>query len=427
MGGAAPSHSLYRALGTSRREQLSKKVEAAFATLRSRYRDQGPGFNSIYEIRLDDLDRSWYVEVGPSGCRVSEDPPRRIDATIGTDAATWLELRAGDLSGLEAFRSRRLWTQGNLHLAISFEGLFELPGGRPPLLRMHDVTTGRGTISTLTAGTGDEVALLIHGLGANKASMLETVTALAPRYTVHAIDLPGFGESSKPARAPYDPAWFARAMVRLLDALEVEQAHLVGNSMGGRISIELGLAAPDRVSSINLLAPSLAWRKHREFASLLKLVHPGVAAVPHRMSAALVRRQFWSMFAHPERIDPAAAEAACGEFVRTYAKAQARVALLASARNIVLEEPYGPDGFWDRVKGLTPPSLFIWGEEDALVPIAFSHYMREALPDAVHAILEECGHVPQLEQPERTHELLVKHMRKATRKTPRRRIAALSR
>ena len=55
-----------------------------------------------------------------------------------------------------------------------------------------------------------------------------------------AIDLPGFGESDKPVAAPYDAAWFARSVVALLDALEIERAHLVGNSMGGRVAIEAG-------------------------------------------------------------------------------------------------------------------------------------------------------------------------------------------
>ena len=60
--------------------------------------------------------------------------------------------------------------------------------------------------------------ILIHGLGSNKTSFFETVSALTPEYTVHAIDLPGFGSSSKPLRAPYDAAWFSRAVTRFMDA-----------------------------------------------------------------------------------------------------------------------------------------------------------------------------------------------------------------
>ena len=104
---------------------------------------------------------------------------------------------------------------------------------------------GKARISTLTAGDGPADAILIHGLGGNKTSFFETVSALSPDYTVHAIDLPGFGSSSKPTRAPYDAAWFARSVLRFMDALEIERAHLVGNSMGGRVAIEMGLTGPE--------------------------------------------------------------------------------------------------------------------------------------------------------------------------------------
>ena len=62
---------------------------------------------------------------------------------IGTDAATWLGPARGRLSGLDAFSQRRLYARGDLDLALGFEGLFRLPDGRPPLLRIHDVGAGR--------------------------------------------------------------------------------------------------------------------------------------------------------------------------------------------------------------------------------------------------------------------------------------------
>ena len=75
---------------------------------------------------------NWAVELDEMGCRVSESPKQDPDVVIGTDAATWLELREGQLSGLDAFRSRRLWARGNLDLAVAFEGYFRRPtAGRP--------------------------------------------------------------------------------------------------------------------------------------------------------------------------------------------------------------------------------------------------------------------------------------------------------
>jgi pimeloyl-ACP methyl ester carboxylesterase len=388
---------------SSLQEYRLRRVEDAFASLPERYLGADPGFHASYRIELDDLGLSWAVELDSDGCEVTASPKRDADTVIGTNAMTWLALREGALSGLDAFRSRLLWARGNLDLAVAFEGFFRLQSGRHPLLRLQEVSAGQHRISTLTAGSGPETAILIHGLGGNKTSFFETVSALAPDYTVHAIDLPGFGSSSKPLRAPFDAAWFAQAVVDLCDALEIDRAHLVGNSLGGRVAIEVGLTAPKRVASLSLLAPSLAWRRRRRLVPIVKLLRPELAAIPHPMTNGLVRRHFWSIFARPERLHPSAADLASDQFVRTYRTSAARVAFHSAARNIYLEEPFGEQGFWTRLGSLTPPAMFVWGDRDPLVPLAFCQHVAEALPDARQVVLEECGHVPQVELPEQAN------------------------
>lgn len=377
-----------------------RDVEGAFASLPERYLGAGDGFQASFRIELEDLGMGWGIELGPESCEVLTSPSPEPDVTIGTDSSTWLELRQGELSGLDAFRSRRLWARGNLDLAIAFEGYFRLPNGRRPLLRLHDVVAGKARISTLSSGSGPETVVLIHGLGGNKTSFFETVSALTPHYRVHAIDLPGFGSSSKPLRADYDAAWFARAVVRFLDAEGVERAHLVGNSLGGRVALEVGLNDPERVASLSLLAPSLAWRRWRGLVPLVKLLPPELAAFPHTLTTTLVRRQFWSMFASPERLHPSVADVAVEEFTRTYRDHAARVAFSKSARHIFLEDSDGPDGFWSRLPSLEPPAMFVWGDQDPLVPLAFCTHVAEALPQARQVVLNDCGHVPQVELPE---------------------------
>ncbi len=390
-----------------------RRVEGAFDSLPERYLGAPEAFNASYRIELEDLAMGWQVELDGDECIVTSDSPDPADIVIGTDSKTWLELREGRLSGLDAFRSRRLWARGDLDLAIGFEGFFRLPNGRLPLLRVHEVNAGKAKISTLTAGSGLETAILIHGLGGTKSSFYETVSALASEYTVHAIDLPGFGASSKPARAPFDPAWFSRAVIRFMDELGIKRAHLVGNSLGGRVAIEVGLTAPNRVRSLSLLTPSLAWRKRREFVPIVKMLRPELAAIPHKMSSYVVRRQFWSMFGRPERLHPSVADLAVEEFVAGYRNHAARVAFSSAARNIYLEEPNGPDGFYERLSQLQPPAMFVWGDEDPLVPLAFCVHVTESLPDARQVVLNECGHVPQVELPEDTNGLIVDFMARA--------------
>src|SRR3954467_9127995 len=193
---------------------LSARVAEAFHTLPARYLGADPGFEATYHIRLGDIGRCWEVRCTALGARVRAGATRCTpDVVIGTDAQTWCALREGELSGIEAFSQRRLYARGDLDLAVGFEGLFRLPSGRPPLLRIHNVPVGKLRISTLTIGEGPDM-LLLHGLGSSKASFFDTAAALSRRYRVHAIDLPGFGGSSKPTLAPYGAPYAAKAVIR---------------------------------------------------------------------------------------------------------------------------------------------------------------------------------------------------------------------
>ena len=379
------------------------RVEEAFATLPDRYLGAEPGFAATYEIRLGDVGRTWHVRVSGERCEVRSTPTGETDVVLGTDAGTWLALREGRLSGIDAFAGRRLYVRGNLDLALAFEGLFRLPGDRPPLLQISRVETGGPAISTLIAGGGPEQVVCLHGLGSNKASFFETISALSPEHTVHALDLPGFGSSDKPAPARYDAPWFAQSVRGYLDAMAIDRAHLVGNSLGGRVALEVALAHPDRVATVSLLAPAVAFRRRRELALLVRLLRPELAAIPHPMSTAQVRETFWGLFARPERLDPATADVVAEEFCQTYRTRSARVAFYAALRNIYLDAPHGERGFWTRLSDLEPPALFLWGDHDRLVPAGFARYVAEALPGARQEILADCGHVPQVELPERTN------------------------
>jgi pimeloyl-ACP methyl ester carboxylesterase len=260
--------------------------------------------------------------------------------------------------------------------------------------------------------------LLVHGLGATKASMLPTVAALAPAgFRAIAVDLPGFGDSCKPLGAAYDARFFARSMVGFLDALGLDRADVIGNSMGGRVALELGLLAPERVRRLVLLCPSMAWRRQQPWASYLRWVRPELGLLqpaPRAVVEGIVRRVI------PGGDDGWVATGV-DEFLRSYLTARGRAAFYAAARSIVLEQADGPRGFWTRLTALRAPSLFVWGRHDTLVPLAFQRHVREALPGAQHAVLD-CGHVPQLELPGETHRLTQAFLRASARR--RRSVAA---
>ena len=386
------------------------KVEAAFASLPERYLGSEQGFKATYEVRLDDLGRAWQIAVDADACEVSDEPGAKPDTVIHTDAATWLALRDGRRTGLDAFAERRLWAEGNLDLALAFEGMFALPGDRPPRVRVHEVASGSQRISTLSSGDGEETVLLLHGLGGTKSSFFGTVSALATGHAVHAVDFPGFGASTKPAGAPYNAEWMAGTVLEFMNAMDIHRAHVVGNSMGGRVALELGLLAPERVTSLSLLAPALAWRRRRAFWPIVRLLRPELAAIPHPLLAQIVREQVKSLFCDPDRIDPNLIAGGAEDFCRSYRSRNARIAFFAAARNIYLDAPFGDEGLWTRLGSLRPPALFVWGDHDGLVPAAFERHVAEVLPDARQTVLERCGHVPMIELPAVTHRLIRRHI-----------------
>jgi pimeloyl-ACP methyl ester carboxylesterase len=238
----------------------------------------------------------------------------------------------------------------------------------------------------------------VHGLGGTKVSFLPTVAALADNHRVIAMDLPGFGDSEKPLTAAYDAPYFAGAVEALLDELAIERAHLIGNSMGGRVSIEMGLLRPERTRKIALLSPALAWLRSRRWRWLLQAPLPKLGLIqpaPRVITEPIVRnlvpggRNGWSA-------------AGVDEFLRSFLTPRGRVAFYEAARNIYLDKPHGEGGFWTRLAEMSPDTLFIWGRQDQLVPIAFMKHVERALPAARHLELD-CGHVPQLEAPKETH------------------------
>ena len=306
-------------------------------------------------------------------------PRASADVVIGTDAATWLELREGKLSGLDAFRTRPALGARQPRPRGRLRGL--LPAARtaaPPLLRVHEVEAGKARISTLTAGNGVETVILIHGLGGNKSSFYETVSALTPHYTVHAIDLPGFGSSSKPARAPYD-AGLVRALGRRASwTLEGIRPRPPGRQLAGRPGRDRG--RPDRARPRPQPQPADALARLAQ-APRLRADREAAAARAGRDPAHACSRA-----ARPppvlEHVRPARAAAPLGrrlaveEFLRHLPRPRRAGRLLRpSPATSTSRSRSAPTASGPGSPALEPPAMFVWGDEDPLVPLAFSRHV----------------------------------------------------
>jgi pimeloyl-ACP methyl ester carboxylesterase len=361
--------------------------------------------NGSARIRLEDNDGTSADALIEGGVARIVPAEGHADSILCAEPGVWEEIARDVRAGMQAYRGGELTIRRNLHLGVGF--LAATSGDTDPKrLRFERVCTPNHDLSILSAGEGVPL-VCIHGLGGTKASFLPTVSALAPGgFRVICLDLRGFGDSHKPGSGDYDAAWFAQAIVELLDELGIERAHLAGNSMGGRIAIETGLLHSDRVDRLVLLSPALAWLRDRGWKWLLRMPLPQLGYLqptPRRLVEPIVRRVV-------PGADDGWTAAGVDEFLRSYLTSSGRYAFYESARRIYMDEPHGDNGFWTRLETLAPETMFVWGRHDQLVPIQFMRHVEERLPAARHVELN-CGHVPQVELPGPTHTAMADFLR----------------
>lgn len=378
---------------------------ASFLSLAERFRPQDArGLRAHWVIHLDGQ-QPVTVSVLDGRCLVSPGDTPQADARLRTDVATWLELIEGRRDGIQAFMAGDLRVDGDLNLAVRFETMFR-PGPQATRLTRTVETHIKGLrIESLVSGGGTPV-LLIHGLGANKVSFLPTLDGLAGRYEVHAIDLPGFGRSDKPLPAGrrYSMPWFADVLQGYLARNRIRSAHVVGNSMGGRVALELALRHPRSVRSIVGLSAAVAFDEYNRLRPLLRLVQAhwaGVLPVPARKPwlEAMVRE----LFHDPSRVPSDNYRAAADEVARLLKDPRYRLALFSAARRLGVEPTTGRGCYWTRLERLQVPSYWIFGRSDRLVNWRYAARVERSLPSARVDLWDDVGHVPQFEVPDRTN------------------------
>jgi pimeloyl-ACP methyl ester carboxylesterase len=377
-------------------------VRQRVRSLPRRFReDSANGLSAEWELRIGG--QPYTISVADHGCTVREGPGDSPHTVISTEPETWLAIDQGLITGGQAFLDHRLTAQGNLDLAVRLETLFR-PYRRTRKATDMDQIEVRAdglTLSCYALGKGVPV-MLLHGLGASKITWLPLLAPLGQRYRVIVPDLPGHGESEKP-RHEYTPRFYARVVRHLMDALEVERAAVVGNSLGGRIALELALRSPGRVAGLALLDPSVPGLRWRYMMGFTRMFPTRIGTIPfplrERWMEVLIRR----LFARPDRLPSGGYSSAASEFIRIYRNPLARMAFVSTLRHIVTERH---DSFFASMRRIKQPALVIFGEQDRLVPPRLGVRLAQHLPNSELVVLPDIGHVPQFEAAEDTLELL---------------------
>jgi len=248
-------------------------------------------------------------------------------------------------------------------------------------------------------------ALCVHGLGGSSLGFTAIGHLLADVVRAVAIDLPGFGQSPSPG-APWGITEHARLVQNVATAELDIPLHLIGNSMGGAIAVQVAARRPDLVRTLTLISPALpdprpslagAW-----FAAMA-VPKLGPAMLRRSMMLPLERRLEVGMsmiFGDHANLPRAVIDAYEAELRRRDTMPHVADALLAGARSVVLASLAPPSrSLWAEAARVRCPVLLVYGGRDRLIDARIRNRAQAAFRDARLLFLPASGHVAQIEHP----------------------------
>lgn len=250
-------------------------------------------------------------------------------------------------------------------------------------------TIDAGGIKTayLEAGSGEPV-LMLHGSGpgvSGTANWQRNIPELSKHFHVLAPDIVGFGDTDRPDDIVYSLRTWTDHVWAFLDAHGIEKTAVVGNSLGGRIALQMATDRPDRISRMVLMGAPGVGMTPTEGLAALRAYEPSHEAMRHML------RTYFAV--NPDLITD--------ELVKI--RYEASIANGAfEAYNAMFTDPRHKGSELaitaEEVEAITTPTLLVHGREDKVVPLAVSITMLGLLPNADLHVFSRCGHWTQIER-----------------------------
>lgn len=264
----------------------------------------------------------------------------------------------------------------------------------------HEVRAGTKPVRLAVRETGKgKPILLLHGLGASSYTWRAITPQLAKTHRVIALDLKGFGDSEKPLDDAYSIADQAKLVRDYIVRNDLRDLTLVGHSFGGGVALAVALDEPERPNpriERLVLINSLAYRQPVPFffrvlrTPIIGALGLNLIPLEVQISQALAVAYY-----HDWKVN--------AETVTSYASPLqgegGKHALLSTVQSLMNEDA---DAYAARYRSLKTRALLIWCDHDRIVPLSFGKRLARDLPNAEVEIIEECGHIPQEEQPAET-------------------------
>jgi pimeloyl-ACP methyl ester carboxylesterase len=258
-----------------------------------------------------------------------------------------------------------------------------------------------------------EPALLVHGLGGASINWTDFAGLLRRHFASESIDLLGHGRSGPAPDGDYRVSAHAAVVIRYLDQSRRGPVHLVGNSMGGAVSIVVAAKRPDLVRTLTLISPAVPdnnkLRAHalRGDPRMALLVLPGLGGAAMRRVAGetadkRVKATIALVFGDPSRYPAARLDEAISEAQARESAAWINTAFLRSLRGLVRMQFVKAREMWSVMRSIQAPTLVVWGGLDRLVAPALARDVAAAIPDSRLLVLPDVGHTAMMEDPETT-------------------------
>ncbi len=237
--------------------------------------------------------------------------------------------------------------------------------------------------------------LMIHGMFGSSYDFINLAARLGRSYQVFALDLIGFGLSAKSPELDFSKKNMAGLAAAFMARQGFSSYFVLGHSMGGEVALHMALAWPDQITDLILIS-SAGWQdmqkgfKHRPPAWLIDQVGQNF----------LVQQLVLRRVVHDKKL---AARAVLLPFYFFNKQIPA-----ASLQKLLLDNDSGQ--IKKELARIRQKTLLIWGAKDRIIPLAQGRQLAAHLAGSELIVLEECGHLPYLEMPDRTCQLLEKHL-----------------
>jgi 2-hydroxymuconate-semialdehyde hydrolase/2-hydroxy-6-oxo-octa-2,4-dienoate hydrolase len=257
----------------------------------------------------------------------------------------------------------------------------------PPALTQRTIQTGEITTAYLEAGSGDPV-LMLHGSGpgvSGTANWQYNIGPLAEKFHVLAPDIVGFGGTERPADIVYSLRAWTDHVWAFLDAHGIEKTAILGNSLGGRIALQMATDRPERISRLVLMGSPGVGMSLTEGLQALRAYEPS-----HDAMRALLRNYF--------AVDPTLIT---DELVAIRYEASVADGAYEAYRAMFFDPRHKGSELGiteDEVRAISTPALLVHGREDKVVPLSVSVTMLGLLPNADLHVFSRCGHWTQIER-----------------------------